>query len=86
MGVGKRLASRILRVIIGLFPLVAMTCLITTGYCLSLNRKRRINRIRAWRQGYASVEQDFEASLPDRLVNPQRYDEKNRPLDPIGFD
>ncbi len=36
-----------------------------------------------------SIEQPcrlVQAFLPDRLVNPQRYTEMNRPLDPIHFD
>ncbi len=80
-------ASRILRVIVALFPLVIMTCLIAYWILSRLiNGTMFITRIRAWRQGYASIEQDFEASLPDRLVNPQRYEERNRPLEPICSD
>ncbi|XP_064396106.1 uncharacterized protein LOC135343084 [Halichondria panicea] len=77
-------ASRILRIIVALFPLVVVTCFITYSILSRLRKaKMFMTRIRAWRQGYSSMEQDFETSLPDRLVNPQRYEERNRLLEPI---
>ncbi len=77
-------ASLILRAIVLVIPLLIISCF-SIHWILSRLRKGTmcITRIRAWRQGYASIERGFETSLPDRLVNPQRYEERNRPLEPI---
>ena len=67
----------ILIILVSIFPLLYMFCV--TAYWLLKRTIRSFNlisRIKAWRRGYVSIETDFEASLPDRVNNPDYYKER----------
>ena len=68
--------SQILRTVVIAIPLVYIMC-ITAYWILSRVKKVKslIRRIKAWRRGYVNMENDCEATLPDRMVNPNNYQE-----------
>ena len=67
--------STILRGVVTLFPLLYMICM-TINWIL----KKVITRARAWRRGYENIESE---TLPDRIVNPENYQDENRALDQV---
>ena len=73
--------SQILRIILIAIPLIYLVC-VTAYWILSRVKKVKtlVSRIKAWRRGYVNLETDFEATLPDRMVNPESYQENLRPL------
>ena len=79
-------SSQVIRVIVAAFPLLYMVCVICF-LILSKIRKKRIliGRIRAWRRGYVNIERDSEASLPDRMVNPENYIKEVSLVDPDTY-
>ncbi len=74
-------ASTILRYVVTLIPLSYMICM-TINWIL----KKVITRARAWRRGYENIENNYEETLPDRIVNPENYQDENRPLDQVCSD
>ena len=67
---------RILAMLVAIIPLLYMICV--TAYWLLKRRAesvKLISRIKAWRRGYVNIETDSEAVLPDRMVNPDNYQE-----------
>ena len=75
----------ILALLVSVIPLLYMFCITS---CYLLKRIARslslISRIKAWRRGYVNIETDFEASLPDRVNNPDQYEERTL-QDPSGY-
>ena len=67
----------VLAKIVLMIPLFYMFC--TACYWI-LSRMRRvkvlISRFKAWRRGYLNIEDDFADSLPDRLINPEQYNQE----------
>ena len=71
--------------LVSIIPLLYMFCI--TAYWLLKKASRSLNiisRIKAWRRGYVNIETDFEASLPDRVNNPDQYEERTL-QDPSGY-
>ena len=66
----------ILAMLVAIIPLLYMIC-VTTYWLLKRTAKsvKLISRIKAWRRGYMNIESDSEAVLPDRMVNPDNYQE-----------
>ena len=68
--------TQFLLYVTAIIPLLYMIC-VTAYWILSRMRKMKMlsNRIRAWRiqRSYVNIETDFEASLPDRVINPENY-------------
>ncbi len=83
--------SATLRIVVAIIPLLYIICM-TTNWILKWMTKRMrkvkmfITRARAWRRGYENIDNDFEQTLPDRIVNPENYQDENRPLDPVCSD
>ncbi len=71
------LASQILMIVVLLIPMLYFVC-ITTYLMLSRICKVRmvVNRIRAWRRGYTSIE-ELDSFEPHRLINPELYNEES---------
>ena len=71
------LIGQILAVTLVIISLLYMTCICVYWTFSRMKKvKTLISRIKAWREGYVSVETDFEATLPDRVVNPENYEER----------
>ena len=68
----------VIRIIVAVIPLICMIC-ITTYDVLSRMRKMKVlgDRLNAGRRGYLNVEMDFAENLPDRLLNPEHYNQEN---------
>ena len=77
---------RYLRIIATLIPLLCMIC-ITAYYVISRMRrvKELVSRLKAWRRGYLNIEMDFAESLPDRVMNPEHYNQQYL-QEPMGHD
>lgn len=66
--------STALRNIVGLIPLCYMLCKILYWVLKRVKKLKFIlTRVNAWRRGYEEIEEDYEASLPDRMINPVDY-------------
>ncbi|XP_064396103.1 uncharacterized protein LOC135343081 [Halichondria panicea] len=79
--------STVLRNVFAVIPILYMLCLITNWIMKRMRKvKMFITRVRAWRRGYENIEENVEETLPDRIVNPENYQDKNRLLDPICSD
>ncbi len=74
--------STILKCCVVVVPPFFVLC--TTIYWILKKTKKLLFQARAWRKGYAIVEEDYEASLPDRIINPGNYQQgHNQSLDPV---
>ena len=61
-----------------IIPLFYMFCVTAYWMLKRINRAfNLISRIKAWRRGYVNIENDFESSLPDRVINPLHYQERS---------
>ena len=67
----------ILALLFAIIPFIYILC-VTTYWLLQTIAKslNLVSRIKAWRKGYVNIEADFEAGLPDRLTNPDQYEER----------
>ena len=70
--------SSIFTFVLMVFAIVYMIC-VTAYWILSRMRKVKalISQVKAWWRGYVNLETDFEAILPDRVINPDKYCDKN---------
>ena len=76
--------TTVIRVVVAVIPFLCM-CYVAGYWIFTRMRKMKtfITRVKAWRRGYMNMENDFEASLPDRIVNPENY-EGEKLHDPIS--
>ncbi len=76
--------ATVIRVVEVVIPFLCM-CYVAGYWIFTRMRKMNkfITRAKAWRRGYVNIEDDSEASLPDRLVNPKNY-EGEKLQDPIS--
>ncbi|XP_064396101.1 uncharacterized protein LOC135343080 [Halichondria panicea] len=83
--------STTLRIVVVIIPLLYIICTITNWILKWMKKRMRkvkiiVTRARAWRRGYENIDNDFEETLPDRIVNPENYQDENRPLDIVCSD
>ena len=74
---GEMKYLHILIILVSIIPLLYI--FFVTTYCLwkrVIRSFHLISRIKSWRNGYVSIETDFEAGLPDRVNNPELYEER----------
>ena len=69
-----------LHMLITLVSMIPLLYIFFVAAYLLLKRMIRsfnlISRIKTWRRGYVNIETDFEDSLPDRVNNPDQYEER----------